>query len=336
MREAPDNVVPRVELPGQPPEPRLEGFSGQESWGRWTLGREASLHFVLPAPQEIVLDYTGYLGQMDQRISVWLDGRQIGSFSYNNGGGDKQFGQATALRLPAGPHTLTFRSNRSSRSEGRADAASTDPRDLGIAFYRLDLRPRPEAQPPLTLPADLLREPAVLKLGQFVFKTPLRYLPVSHEGLTLDIELPIQEIARQPVLDFSLLRQREGQQFNFLLDGRLFYQTPGQPGTGLVRGSTALPVEAPGLHRLQIVPLGGGPARNTDYLLTDVSLRAEQVSFYVEHLRLHPAATGSELPWAVAGLVLLLLLLSGLLFCRPRPGAVRNSRAALRRSRSTR
>ncbi|EYB66764.1 hypothetical protein DEIPH_ctg076orf0025 [Deinococcus phoenicis] len=311
------HLVPQVQLPGQPPQPDVQGFSDQEWWGRWTLGKEASLRFVLPTPQTVVLDYTGYLGQMDQRISVWLDGRQIGRFQYNNGGGDKQFGQATSLRLPAGPHSLTFRSNLSRLSDGSPLPAGADPRDLSTAFYRLDLLPRPETRPALSLPADLLREPAVLKLGQFVFKTPGRYLPVSQEGLTLEFQLREPASAPRPVLDFGLLRQREGQQFTFSLDGRPFYRTPRQPGAGLVRGSTEFPRSSPGLHRLQIRAEGGGAVRDTSYLLTEVSVRTDQVSFYTERLLLHPASDSyAHRLWAGAGLVLLLLLLSRLLFLR--------------------
>jgi hypothetical protein len=70
MAAVPTVSVPSVSQVLKVEHIRLSGLSGQEWWGRWTLGRQANIDFILPAPTALRLEVEGYMAQHDQTLNV--------------------------------------------------------------------------------------------------------------------------------------------------------------------------------------------------------------------------------------------------------------------------
>ncbi|WP_295816113.1 hypothetical protein [uncultured Deinococcus sp.] len=288
---------------------RSSGFSPQEAWGRWSVGQRTEVVVDVRADRHLQLAYQGNLFQAGQRLTVSVDGRVLQTFAYANAGGAAPFGARSRLHLSPGQHVVAFTVNRSSRSPGPVTFAPDDPRDLGAAFTTL----RFSADAPRTPanPADLLGDPQTTGL---LFTGPGQiFRAVSGEGLRVPV--PSGEGLH---LEYSVVPARAGHPFHILVDGQPLTRVTVPAGRTLLKGRVplpSLPDDRP--HAVTIVAAAGPPNHTADYLLAQSAVRPEQVSFYVDEIRVSrpPGATrfvGQALALLVAvGTVLLFRRLLG-------------------------
>lgn len=262
---------------------RLSGFSDQEWWGRWTLGRQASVDFRLRMPTTLHLKFEGYMAQHDQRLNIFLDGSSLGKFAYGNLGGNMQFGKSVLLKLATGKHRLTFQSNLSSRSSENVILAPKDPRDLGIAFRVLDILPRTSPLPSSSLPIDLLHSNSVEKTGYYLLHQRGPYLVVAQEGFNA-----VFRTSTQGVINYSFVRSQREQQLVFSLDNHIFYQTNASPFATVIRGQIKMPKLTNSTHQINVRPLVTKSLQLNSYLLADTAVESSNVGFYVDRLTIDP------------------------------------------------
>ena len=281
---------------------RLTGFSGQEGWGRWTLGQQADLRFELKTAQTVRIEVAGYLAQRHQQLKIVLDGQRLGLFSYKDSGGNTYFGRVSVFGLASGEHILSFGSNLSSRTAKTPSFAPSDARDLGVAVSTLKVGPQPSHSPLLKLPADLLRSSAVKKDGYYLLSQRGPYLVTAPSGFNT-----VFHSAGQTMLRDGMVRSRQNQQFKFILNNRTIYETNVSQYANVVNGTLTLPVLKDGLQRLTVESVHAGNLRPTPYLLRNTAVDDSSVGFYMDQFQLE--TTGHPLVWMTLAVLLAVLLI---------------------------
>lgn len=304
-------ILPRIE--SRTPSLALTGFSGfrdPEPWGRWTLGKTATIDLEAGPGGWTALDLRSVLPFREQTFRVLLNGQEVTRLQSAQPNANYQI--SLALKLRPGVNEVQLLTDKSNRDARLTPFAPRDPSDLGVALQQLSFG-KPEVFS--RFPADTIYGASWNPLLSTYAAAPTN-------------EVTIFSRASGPQeLGYSLLRTREGQRFTLQLDGAEL-QTLSSPVSGnLVKGRLQLTLNGQE-HRLTLralpdqasaQPLGGGMAA-----LRDVD---GQIPFYVQNLSLVPVASGiQQLSSLAAGALVLMMVLALYAFLfKVRPRRVRTA-----------
>ncbi|GHF37189.1 hypothetical protein GCM10017781_12330 [Deinococcus metalli] len=292
---------------------RFTDFSPREYWGWWTIGTRSSAGFQIATAGPYQLSYAGYMAQFNQRLTVSLDGREIGRYRYPNKGGDAAFGNTDIVTFTPGEHVLAFRTNLSSRSGPVMPFAPNDPRDLGVALRTLAVSPMGGSLPHVPPSVQLLTSPLVITSGVFTGDPAIHYRAAGADGLR------VQFGGGATRLTYQLLSAHDSQVIDVALDGRLLRQLRAGRRATVLRGDVALPAvdKSSRTHILTVTSPSGRASVAPPYLLGTSALRQQDVSFYVAELDLAPRRRSTALDSILTVLVALVVLLALWLLLRP-------------------
>jgi hypothetical protein len=286
----------------------LSGFREQELWGRWTLGKTAtiSLQAKHEGWAEVQLDMS--LPYPQQHLQLSLNGQVLIGLTGPQKNAHLVF--ALPLELRAGRNRFEILTDRSNLDPSSSPFAPQDKTDIAVSLAQIEFAPLQ-----VFTPRQMGR---VYGVGQL--PPPITYQSVSEQGLTL-----FARLSGPRLLNYRLLSAADQQTFDFQLDGRSMRTVNAGPRGSLVQGQ--LPLDLDGsLHQVRIVVQGVASPHNArsgiapydtvrvlEQLAGPFPFAVQELSFSQRHYLQTWAG-----PLAGAGALMGVLLLALLLFGRRR------------------
>lgn len=272
------NTIPKLQVDSDV-DFRLQGFSDQEPWGRWGVGKTSSIEFTINKPETLSLSYQGVLPFSEQRLVVYLNGISIGDFRQPPGNTNTRFAQKFVFNASPGTQKISFSTNHSLIDQ--PNNTLNEYRDLSVSFeiFKINIPERIDIlYPHSNLPLNSL-------YGVFPNLTTPIYLPAGDSGLSFFLK---QSTTKELKIIYALLPTYSGQKFNFFLDGEQINQVF-HKGSGLVKGELKIGLVHAGAHRVDIRSTRNKTNQQIyDYLRANTSLENNQVLFYVNSLEISP------------------------------------------------
>lgn len=273
----------------------INGFRGQEEWGRWTLGKVSQVEIRAEQPMWAEVRLKLRLPVPQQTATVSLNGQDLAQVS--NSQQSATYNLRLALQLKAGDNFLRLVTNRSNLDPSFKPFAPEDRSDIALSILDFNF--------------DKIQAFEDKSSGTVYNTLDLNNSKTYVGAVSQEVHL-FTHLSGKQILDYRLLSTHDWQTFKIRLDGQTLLQTNSHRRGTLITGQLPLQLK----DQIQVVTIiAQGSETQTDILHDSVrGLEKDNgySPFYIQELRfLHPQPWQVwQQPLAIVGVLLCLFILT--------------------------